>query len=96
MIAMAMKAGRIAGGEFSAERAVRSGEAKLVILSEDASQNTVRKFSGMAAYRNIPVCRLLTKQELGRTVGRGERSCLAVTDEGFAKTILARAAEEEA
>ena len=88
MIGLAMKAGKIAGGEFAAERAVKSGKAQLVILSEDASQNTAKKFTDMAEYRGIPHCRFLNKTELGRTVGKGERSCLAVTDEGFAQSIL--------
>ena len=88
MIGLAMKAGKIAGGEFAAERAVKTGEAKLVILSEDASRNTVKKFTDIAVYRKIPCCRFLNKTELGRTVGKGERSCLAVTDEGLAQSIL--------
>ena len=87
MIGLAMKAGKIAGGEFAAERAVKAGEAKLIILSEDASRNTVRKFEGMAVYREIPVARFADKTELGRIVGKGERSVLAVTDGGFARTI---------
>ena len=88
MIGLAMKAGKIAGGEFAAERAAKTGEARLLILSEDASHNTSRKFEGMAAYRKIPVIRFLDKTELGRTVGKGERSVLAVTDDGFAQSIV--------
>ena len=92
LVGLAMKAGKIAGGEFAAERAVKSLEAKLLILSEDASANTVKKFGNMAAYRKIPVCRMLDKESLGRAVGKGERSCLAVTDEGFARHIAQMAA----
>ena len=88
MIGLAMKAGKIAGGEFAAERAAKTGEARLLILSEDASHNTSRKFEGMAAYRKIPVIRFLDKTDLGRAVGKGERSVLAVTDEGFAESII--------
>ena len=93
LIGLAMKAGRIAGGEFAAEKAVKMQEAKLLILAEDASDNTVHKFTNMAAYRRIPVCRFLNKTELGRAVGRGERSCLAVTDSGFAQSILKKIKE---
>lgn len=35
-----MKAGKIASGDFSVEKAVRSGTAKLVMLDESASENT--------------------------------------------------------
>ena len=87
MIGLAMKAGCIAAGELAAEQALRRGNARLVILAEDASQNTVKKFSNMAVFRHVPVCRLFTKEELGRAVGRGERSCLIVTEEAFARQI---------
>lgn len=39
-IGLAMKAGKIASGDFSVEKAVRSGTAKLVMLDESASENT--------------------------------------------------------
>ena len=35
-IGLAMKAGKIASGDFSVEKAVRSGTAKLVMLDESA------------------------------------------------------------
>ncbi len=47
MLGMAAKAGKVASGEFMAENAVKSGEAALVIVAEDASDNTKKKFSNM-------------------------------------------------
>ncbi len=40
MIGMAMKAGKVASGEFSTEKAVKEGRAWLVVVAEDASANT--------------------------------------------------------
>ena len=88
MIGISMKAGKIAGGEVAAEMAVKAGNACLLILSEDASDNTVKKFSNMAAYRDIPVRRFALKAELGRMIGKGERSVIVVTDRGLADNIL--------
>ncbi len=95
MIGIARKAGKIAGGEFAAEKAVKENRACLLILSEDASDNTVKKFTDMASARHVRVIRFLPKAELGRAVGTGERSCLAVTDEGLAGAILKAAAMTE-
>ena len=44
MLGLAAKAGKIASGEFSTERAVKSGSAFLVIVSEEASENTKKLF----------------------------------------------------
>ena len=46
-LGLAMKAGKIASGEFQVEHAVKSGNAALVIVTEDASENTRKKFSNM-------------------------------------------------
>ena len=89
LIGIAMKAGKVASGETAAENAIRKGSAHLVILSEDASHNTRKKFSNMGESRGIQVVTYLSKADLGRSVGRGERSCLAVTDGGLAEKIAA-------
>lgn len=40
MLGLAAKAGKVASGEFSTEKEVKSGNACLVIVAEDASDNT--------------------------------------------------------
>ncbi|MEE0954617.1 MAG: ribosomal L7Ae/L30e/S12e/Gadd45 family protein [Eubacterium sp.] len=87
MIGIARKAGKVAAGEFSAEKALKEGAAALVILSEDASENTQKKFRDKASYRHIPVYTFLPKEELGRCVGLGERSVLAITDRALAEAV---------
>ncbi len=87
MIGLAMKAGRIASGEFSVERAVKAGKAALVIVSEEASENTKKKFRNMCTYYGVPLYFLGEKEMLGRAIGKEFRASLAVTDSGFAKAI---------
>ena len=65
MLGMAAKAGKTASGEFMTENAVKSGEAALVIVAEDASDNTKKKFSNMCEYYKVPVKIHGTKEELG-------------------------------
>ena len=40
MIGLATKAGKVASGEFCTEKEVKCGLAELVIVAEDASENT--------------------------------------------------------
>ena len=47
LIGLATKAGKTAGGEFSTEKSVKTGHAFLVIVSEEASENTKKKFRNM-------------------------------------------------
>ena len=89
MLGIAMKAGKVAGGETACENAIKNGTARLVVLAEDASDNTRKHFSDMCAYREIPVVTYSDKASLGRAIGRDLRSNLAITDEGLAEAILA-------
>ena len=95
MVGMAMKAGRVVSGEFSTEKAVKEGRAFLVIVSEAASDNTKKKFRNMCTYYEVPMYIYGTKEELGHSMGKEFRASLAVTEEGFAKSIEKRLVEAE-
>ncbi len=43
MIGLCQKAGQIQSGEFSVETAIKAGHAHLVIIAENASDNTKKK-----------------------------------------------------
>ena len=87
MIGMAMKAGKVASGEFATEKAVKSGKAALVIVSETASENTKKKFQNMCDYYKVPIYFFGKKEELGHAIGKEFRASLAVLDTGLAKAI---------
>lgn len=84
-IGLAMKAGRIASGDFSVEKAVRSGTAKLVMVDESASDNTKKQWRDACGFRSIP---LITIRALGDAIGKPARMVAAVTDTGFSAMIL--------
>ena len=44
MLSLCQRAGRLVSGELPCENAVKSGKAKLLIIAEDASANTKKKF----------------------------------------------------
>ena len=95
MVGMAMKAGKVVSGEFSTEKAVKEGKAFLVIVSEASSDNTKKKFRNMCSYYKVPMYIYGTKEELGHSMGKEFRASLAVTEEGFAKSIEKRLVEAE-
>ena len=95
MIGMAMKAGKIVSGEFATEKAVKTGKAFLVIVSAAASDNTKKMFRNMCTFYKVPMYVYGTKEDLGHCMGKEFRASLAVTDEGFAKSIEKRLKEAE-
>jgi len=84
-----MKAGRLASGEVGCESALKGKKAKLIILAEDASENTKTKFINSAKFYAVDLIVYGNKSELGYALGKGERSVVAVTDTGFAAKLRA-------
>lgn len=88
LIGLATKAGKVASGEFCTEREVKAGGAKLVIVAEDASGNTKKKFQNMCDYYQVPIRCSYGKEALGHAMGKELRASLAVLDVGFAGSIM--------
>lgn len=87
LISLATKAGRTVSGEFCTEKEVKSGRAALVIVADDASENTKKKFKNMCSFYKVPIYFYKDKDTLGHAMGKEFRASLAVLDEGFAKGI---------
>ncbi len=88
LVGMATRAGKTASGEFCTEKEVKSGKAFLVLVAEDASDNTKKMFRNMCEFYHVPMYCYGDKVSLGHAMGKEFRASLAVTDEGFAKGII--------
>lgn len=92
MIGLATRARKVVSGEFSTEKSVKSGRSHMVIVSEEASDNTKKMFTNMCTHYKVPIYLFGTKEELGACYGtgiscfpfsRGRRICQdpGITDE---------------
>lgn len=88
LVSLATKAGKTASGEFCTEKEVKTGMAELVIVAEDASDNTKKKFKNMCNFYEVPIYFYGDKDTLGHAMGKEFRAMVAVTDAGFAKRIV--------
>ena len=88
LVGLATKAGKIASGEFSTEKSVKTGKGFLVLVAADASENTRKKFSNMCEFYEVPIYFIANKEELGKFCGKEFRASLAIQDENFAKALL--------
>lgn len=78
------KAGRIALGEYDAGAAARAGQACLLLLAQDASDNARKRAEGFAYTAQAPLLRLpYTKQALCERLGKTGCAIAAVTDQGL-------------
>ncbi len=87
LIGLATKAGKTVSGEFCTEREIKSGKARLVIVAEDASDNTRKKFKNMCDFYDVPLYFYQNKETLGHAMGKEFRASLAILDEGFSGSI---------
>lgn len=87
IVGLATKAGKTVSGEFSVEKSIQKGEAKLVIVSEEASDNTKKLFKNKCDFYKVSEFEYGTKEEIGKATGKKTRASLAVLDEGFASSI---------
>ena len=65
MLGMATKAGKVVSGEFSVEKAVKEGKAWLVLVAEDASDNTKKSFTNMCEFYECDLVFYGKKENLG-------------------------------
>lgn len=86
-LGLATRAGKLVTGDELVLKAIRSSEAKLVIVAGDASANTQKKFRDKCATYKIPLIVGFDRARLGSSVGRPERVVLALADQGFADMI---------
>jgi len=88
MIGLATKAGKTVSGEFATEKAVKEGKAFLVVVAEDASENTKKLFRNKCEFYKTEYLVFGSKIELGLATGREMRASIAVTDKGLCSAIL--------
>ena len=93
-LSICMKAGKLRSGEDTCEKLLRGGYVFLIIVAEDASGNTKKKFFQKTFYYKTPMAIISTKEELSRCIGKANRSVFAITDGGCAENILEMAKQE--
>jgi len=87
LIGLAMKAGKVVSGELTTEKAVKKGQAVVVVVSREASENTKKKFQNMCTYYEVPIYFYGTKLELGNAMGKEFRASMAITDRGLGESL---------
>jgi ribosomal protein L7Ae-like RNA K-turn-binding protein len=88
LLGLAFRAGKLVHGEEGVLKAVRSNQAKVVFIADDASASTQKKFTDKCSFYQIPLKQTMSRDKLGHAIGKAERVVVAVTDPGFAERML--------
>lgn len=93
-IGMANRAGELVTGTDGCLRAVRAGVVKLVVLSEEASENTRKKIINACRFRDITCLEYGKGGMLGKMTGKAHRIVIGVKDKNLSKLILSKMQHE--
>ncbi|MCM3689873.1 YlxQ family RNA-binding protein [Bacillus sp. EB106-08-02-XG196] len=88
LLGLANRARKIISGEELSVKEIRSGKAKLVLLSADASANTTKKITDKCKSYEVPYKLVEDRHLLGQAIGKEARVVVAVLDNGFAKKLM--------
>lgn len=92
LLGLARRAGAVAPGTDAARRALRDGDARLVLLAGDASEAQLEKICRILRKRTIPHARVGDRENLGAALGLAPISAVAVTSAPLAELLLAELA----
>ena len=87
LLSLCRRAGRLVSGEEACLTAIRRGQARLVVVDGAASANAKKMFADSCAYYEVALIQA-PEEALGAAIGKPGRMAAAVTDEGFAASIL--------
>ncbi|MBR3904285.1 MAG: ribosomal L7Ae/L30e/S12e/Gadd45 family protein [Clostridia bacterium] len=87
LLGLAMRAGQLTAGADLALREIKAQKAALVLVDQDASENTRKKLSDACAYRRVPM-HIMEAGLLDRACGREGRMAACLKKGGICDQIL--------
>lgn len=87
MLGLCMKAGKLAYGSDMVEEKIKYKQVSLLIVAEDASNNTKEKFIRIASKYELNLYFFSTIKELSYKIGKSNKAVLGIMDKNFAEKI---------
>jgi ribosomal protein L7Ae-like RNA K-turn-binding protein len=87
-LGLAQRSGNLVTGEDTCKIHMKKNGLKLVIVTEDASDNTKKKFRDMTEYRKIKFLIYGDKELLSHAIGKVNRTVYGIKDDVFASKLF--------
>ncbi|SHG93642.1 L7Ae/L30e/S12e/Gadd45 family ribosomal protein [Tepidibacter thalassicus] len=87
LLGLALKSKNLVSGDDTTLRELKKNKIELIIIAQDASDNTKKLFVDKSKFRNIDYVVFSTKEELGKSIGKNSRAIIGIKDKNFANKI---------
>ncbi|RPF55954.1 YlxQ family RNA-binding protein [Aquisalibacillus elongatus] len=88
LLGLAIRANKVSLGEETIVHDIRTKQATLVLIANDASSNTKKKLTDKCKSYGIPYKIVDSREEISQAIGKKNRVAVAIKDEGFTKKFL--------
>ncbi len=88
-LGLARRSGNLISGYNTCIHYINKNKIKLLIIAEDASENTKKKFIQLALKKKIKYIVWGNKDDLSHSIGMDNRSVIGIDNENFVSAILA-------
>ncbi|NNA37638.1 50S ribosomal protein L7ae [Pseudomonas lundensis] len=87
-LGLCQRAGKVVSGEVGVSTNLKKRKLKLVIIAEDASENTKKTYINESKKYNVSLIILGDKVSLGNTIGKEYRSIVGIKDKNMAENLM--------
>ena len=87
LIGLAMRAKKIVSGEELMD-AIRKKKVSLVIVCDDASDNTKKRYSDKCSFYEIDLITVDSSMRLNQAIGKANRMAIGIKDDGFKNSMM--------
>ncbi|MBU6081077.1 YlxQ family RNA-binding protein [Allobacillus halotolerans] len=87
LLGLANRARKLVHGEGTIVEGIRNKQVKLVLIAEDASDNTQKKLTDKCKSYQVPYVIIDNRQVLSKAIGKEGRVAVGVTDAGFSEKL---------
>jgi len=88
LLGLARRARLISLGQDGCSEAIKKEKCKLLLIADNASDNTKEKFIKLCGRKNVSYVFFGDKESLGKAVGKDIVATIAVLDNDFSKAII--------
>lgn len=87
-LGLIQKSGNMVSGYNNCIYNIKKDKCKLVIIANDATDNTRDKFISLCNSRKLPYIICGRKDEIGMSIGQSSKSVLGLKDENMSRVVL--------
>ena len=86
-LGLCMRAGKVISGQDACVSLIRKGDAAIVLVDEEASENTKKRLNDACQHHDVILLQL-EKDNLGYAIGKPDRKVVALAKDNMANKLI--------